>query len=707
MALEIFRLVGSVFVDTEAADKSLKNTDKEAGKLGESLVAGVQKIGQFAAGVAATAAAAGAALVGIAENTREYRTEQGKLTTAFEAQNFTAEQARSTYEALNGVLGDSGQAVEAANHLAMLTDNEKDLNAWTKICTGVYATFGDSLPIEGLAEAANETAKVGQITGGLADAINWAAKEGETFGVKLKANTKANEEWNKAVEAAASAEDYFNLALQECSTEQERQALITKTLSGIYDESAEAYRENNAEVIAANEAQDKLNNAMAKIGEAVEPAITKGKVLIASVIEKATPMLAALAEKLIPMLAGAVEDLIGWVEGAVQWLQDAYTWMQENETLVTLLAIVVGTLTAAIIAYNIAQNAAAIATAIATAATTAFGAVMAFVTSPITLVVLAIGALIAIIYLLVTNWDVVSEAAVKCWEWIKETWNKVASWFDTNVIQPLISFFLGLWEWIKKNWTTLVMFLINPIGAIFKYCYENFEGFRNFIDNIVASVKKFFSDMWSGFVNGAKNAWQDVKNAFGAVGSWFKDTFSKAWTAVKNVFSTGGKIFDGIKNGISNVFKTVVNGIIGGINKVIAVPFNAINKMLTRIRDISIVGLQPFSWIKTFSVPQIPKLETGAVLERGQVGLLEGNGAEAVVPLHQNQKWIRAVARDMDGALGGASSDRVIALLMDIREALEEIAEMDIRLDTNALVGGLAKPMDRKLGQLQAARGRS
>lgn len=646
MALEIFRLVGSVFVDTEAADKSLKNTDKEAEQMTQTFVNGIKSIGQFAAGIAATAAAAGAALVGIAESTREYRTEQGKLTTAFETAGHSSENARKTYEALNGVLGDSGQAVEAANHLAKLTKNEEDLNTWTKICTGVYATFGDSLPIEGLTEAANETAKTGALTGGLADALNWA-------GVN---------------------EDKFQEQLDACSNEQERQALITETLNGLYTEAADAYRENNAEVIAANEAQDKLNNAMAKIGEAVEPAITKGKELIAEVVEKAAPLLADLAERLIPLLAGAFETLIEWIGSAVQWFQDAYTWMKDNEPIVTLLAIAIGTLTAAIIAWNIAQNAATIATTIATAATTAFGTVMAFVTSPITLVVLAIGALIAIIYLLVTNWDTVKEAAVKCWEWIKETWSKVATWFDENVIQPVVKFFTDLGK---------------SIGQAFSSAWE-------WCKNAWASAGKFFSGIWSG-----------IKNAFGAVGSWFKDTFSKAWTAVKNVFSTGGKIFDGIKDGIANVFKTVVNGIIGGINKVISIPFTAINNALSKIRDISILGVAPFTWIKTFSIPQIPKLETGAVLEKGQIGLLEGNGAEAVVPLERNRKWISAVARDMDSAVGGASGQQVVGLLAAILELLEELTDMGIYLDTEALVGGLAKPMDRKLGQLQAKKARA
>ena len=108
-----------------------------------------------------------------------------------------------------------------------------------------------------------------------------------------------------------------------------------------------------------------------------------------------------------------------------------------------------------------------------------------------------------------------------------------------------------------------------------------------------------------------------------------------AWQAVKNVFSTGGKVFDGIKDGIVKAFKTVVNAIIRGINKVIKVPFDGINWALGKIKSIEIVGIKPFNWISTINTPQIPELEKGGVLKKGQVGLLEGKGDEAVVPLEK------------------------------------------------------------------------
>ena len=160
--MELFKLLGTIAVDNSKANEALEETAKKAGSSGDEVSTAVNKIGTVAGGLVKAFATAGVAIGGAwiaaIESTREYRTEMGKLDTAFQASGHSSEAAKKTYSELNAVLGDSGQAVEAAQHLAKLTDNEKDLQTWTDICTGVFATFGDSLPIEGLTEAANETA---------------------------------------------------------------------------------------------------------------------------------------------------------------------------------------------------------------------------------------------------------------------------------------------------------------------------------------------------------------------------------------------------------------------------------------------------------------------------------------------------------------------------------------------------------------------
>lgn len=237
-------------------------------------------------------------------------------------------------------------------------------------------------------------------------------------------------------------------------------------------------------------------------------------------------------------------------------------------------------------------------------------------------------------------WTVISGLAKGTWEIIKRVWEIVGTWFDQNVITPVKNFFTTLWDGISNAAS-------NAWDAIKRVWTIVSEWFN---ENIVSPVANFFNGMWDGIKTAASDAWEGIKSIFKPVADWFEEKFSTAWTAVKNVFSTGGKIFDGIKDGIVAAFKAVVNAIIKGINKVIATPFNAINGVLNTIRDIQILDFKPFSglWKKNpLSVPQIPLLARGGVLAKGQMGLLEGSGAEAVVPLENNKKWIRAVAADL------------------------------------------------------------
>lgn len=271
----------------------------------------------------------------------------------------------------------------------------------------------------------------------------------------------------------------------------------------------------------------------------------------------------------------------GIIVDSLQGIGNALEWISENEVAMTILegiAIAIGVVAGAIAVYNGAM-------AICNVVTGIFSGIMAVLTNPITLVVLIIGALIAVIILCVKHWDEIKEAAAACWEKIKSVWNNVSEWFNNTIVQP---------------------------------------------------IKNFFGGMWDGLKNGASQAWEGIKSVFSNVTNWFKDVFSKAWQGVKNVFSAGGKIFDGIKDGIANVFKTVVNAIIGGINKIIAVPFNAINGLLNKIRSISILGVEPFkSLIKynPLAVPQIPKLANGGYVgaNNPQLAIIGDNTREGEI----------------------------------------------------------------------------
>lgn len=157
--------VGKSLDDVSNNDGGISGTAKKIGDVGDEAKDAESKVDGFVnqlnTGLNNALAVGGAALGGLVagffatgEASQEFIEDMGKLETAFTTSGHSAEAGKKTYEELVGILGETDQAVEASNHLAKLTDNEKDLQKWTEICTGVYATFGDSLPIEGLTEAA-------------------------------------------------------------------------------------------------------------------------------------------------------------------------------------------------------------------------------------------------------------------------------------------------------------------------------------------------------------------------------------------------------------------------------------------------------------------------------------------------------------------------------------------------------------------------
>lgn len=415
--------------ETEKYEKALENVGEETGDFEEATKKAEKTSGALDIAVGNLASNlvsslgnalkdAVANLMNLADETREYREDIGKLETAWQSAGKSTEDATKLYKEFYSVLGEEDRSVEAVSHLAKLVDTEEDMAKWTDIATGVWGTFGDSLPIEGLTEAANETAKTGELTGVLTDALNWAAQSGETFGVKQKAATEANEEWNKSVEEAQSAEDYFRLALQECSTEQERQQLITETLNGLYSDAADKYRENNKSVIDARNATSEYNDIMAELGEKMEPANTAITELKTLFLKELTP---AVKENVIPAITGFLDELkkdgtikkftksiSGIAKTVLPPLSKAVKFAAENiETLagVTFTAVTVYKtfsaamkVTSAITAAKKAIDALSAGTGVATIAQTGWNAAMA--ANPIGAVITAVSLLVSGISLL-------------------------------------------------------------------------------------------------------------------------------------------------------------------------------------------------------------------------------------------------------------------------------------------------------------------
>lgn len=187
----------------------------------------------------------------------------------------------------------------------------------------------------------------------------------------------------------------------------------------------------------------------------------------------------------------------------------------------------------------------------------------------------------------------------KAWEGLKT--------FLGGIIDAVASLFTGLF---------------NTIGAIFKGAWDIIVSIWSVVSTwfnnaVIKPLANLFNGIWNTMKNGAQNAWNGIKNIFSSVATFFKNIFSNAWNGVKNIFSSGGRIFSGIKDGIFNAFRSVVNTLIAGINKVVSIPFNAINGALKTVRDISFLGIEPFKGlIKLVNVPQIPSLETGGVLDK-------------------------------------------------------------------------------------------
>ena len=660
--MELFKILGKIAVEgADDAENKLKKLVKSAEGGADKMKKGFSNIGKAAKTVAtvgvAAFAAVGAALTGVVSSTEEYRSAMAKVETAFTAAGSTAEQGKKMFQDFYGVLGDTDRSTEAINHLAKLTNNQQHLSEWTNICTGIWGTFGDSLPIEGLTEAANETARTGELTGVLTDAINWGAKAGETFGVTLKENTKENEEWNKKVKEAVSAEDFFRLALEQCTTQAEREALVRNTLNGLYSDAADKYKENAADLIAANEAQARMTDAMAVFGEKAQPILTAVKNGFASIAERAA---AFLTEVDMQAITDAINNAFAWFVGtAIPAIQTGAQWVIDNKDIILALISGIG---AGFLAWNVVQIVSGAVTVVksfgsalklARAGQLALNAAMK--ANVIGIVITAVAALVAAFIYLWNNCEDFRNFFIAMWEGIKTAFAAVVEWFGVAAAS-ISRFFSSAWQAIKNAWS---------------------------------GVTSFFSGIWNG-----------ITSAFSNAGSWFGNIFTGAWNNIKNAWSSVTGWFSNIWDTITGFFKGEVP-----IPK-IKMPHFAITPAGWKIGDLldGVIPKLGITWNARGGVFDKPTVMQGV----GE------DGAEAVVPLEKNLGWLDKMAgmltaRIVPGGTQGAAdyNNTLNNMQRTLSALLDKVDGVQLVLDTGAVVGGIAPAMDAELGNIRVRKGRA
>lgn len=565
-------------------DKTIDDLGGSAEKASDGFTVFKGAISNFAGNLMSSAAGAikdfAGNIIGLADSTREYRDEMAKLSTAAQDNGYDINYAKAAYMDLYGVLGDQTAAnTTISNFLAMGASTET-LDSLLNSSMGIWAKYGDSIPLDGLAESVNETARVAQVTGTLADAINWGVDSNERFGVSLRANTEENKAWNDAVNSATSAEDFFNLALQECSTEQERQQLIADTLSATYGDLAESYLETNDSAISARQAQASLEDSLSKIGEAIEPVTTAFTRGIDNMLRKAMELTDGLdLTPVLTMLDDAFyslnNEILPKVIEGFQWILD-----HKDQIIAGIQGIAAGFVAFKTLSFisTIVSTVSGLITVISSASGVmgVLGAAMAALGGPATLIIAGLSAVVAAITYL---------------------WNTSDS-FRNNVI--------GLWDNIVSVCSTAVSAIVNfftvtvpeGINSMITWFQQLPDRIMEFLSNAVSNVKTWAEDMakkaketGTNFLKNIVNFFQQLPErigyfigyALGSVVSWAANMISKAKETGTNFLNNIVNFFRQLPGNVMNFLTSAINNVISWGNNLVSTGRSKASEFLSSV----------------------------------------------------------------------------------------------------------------------------
>lgn len=446
------------------ADKEMRQTEKAVDGVADALDDAKDSASSFGDYLKAGAIVEGAkgifsAMRDAAEETKEYNRIMASLEVSSQKAGYTAEETAQSYRTLYGVLGDEQTAATTTANLQALGLSQQDLNQLINGSIGAWATYGDSIPIDGLSEAINETIRVGQVTGTFADVLNWAGTNEDAF--------------NERLQAAADETERTNIVLQELA----EQGLMA---------AGEAWQENNQGLVDSNKAAADLQEQMAQLGEIVLPVITE--------------------------VTGAVAKFLGWFNS----LDDS-----GRNFLLTVAAIVVAIGPVSGIVSTI-TGAIGLMTGTMTTASTAstfLASAIGFLTSPIGLVVVAVAGLVAAFALFGDDIQRILEEVDSFLQGVFATdWTTVFGPVLGGALNNFFSAFQIAWNSVKTVLNGIITFVQGVFSGNWQQAWEGIvQIFGGIFGGIVELAKAPLNGV-IGLLNGAVNAINKLIDGFNSIG---------------------------------------------------------------------------------------------------------------------------------------------------------------------------------------------
>lgn len=639
------------------------------------------------------------------EETKEYRKIMGTLETSSEAAGYSAEETSEAFSQLYRALGDDQSAATTTANLQAIGASQKDINSLISSAVGAWAKYGDSIPIDGLAESINETIRAGQVTGTFADVLNWGSKEGETFGVMLKENTEENAEWNKAVQDASSAEDFFNLALQDAETQADRTNLVLQAMAdqGLSDV-GDAWYSNNKDIVDANNAQLEFTKKAAELSERVQPVLTAVQEGINGILQAILDVTAGID----------MDTIVGYVHNFFDAVSNVVAFLIENkETVIG----VIGAIGLALTALKIVEFVQSVKSGISEIS----GALSFLAANPVVIAIAGIAALIAVLVLIVTKGE-----EIKAWlagfnEWLQGVfatdWTEIFGPVLGNVLNGFFALLKGIWDGVYQvlngvidfiqgiftgNWEQAWSGVQQIVSGVWSYITGLITGACDLIEGILSGLDSWLQgvfktdwteifgpglgDIINAFMKNVENTWNAIKQIFQGVIDFVKGVFTGNW---KQAWQGVVNIFGGLFNSLINMVKAPLNGIIGLLNGAVG----AINSLIGGLNSISFtmpkwLGGGHFGLSIPY-IPSIPYLAKGGILSQGSA--IVGEAGPELLTMMGNRAMVQPLTSNTTNQtdLGGVNITVYGAPGQDVRALADIIMdEMQNATERKAAVFG-------------------